>query len=470
MSSRIEAHTVPFKAAEPANGVQRPVLHVFMLSDLVALIGAATLGFALDRHLGFPPALGEAALALTAAFGCVLAFRSIGHYRARQALCDQIQPVVKYCALAFLMVSTASLALGGADLNWGSVAQWLLGPIAVIALRFFAREALKAQNAWYEQVILIAPRAHADEDQWLIKANDGHGLRVSRTLDLNGFSALDDAALGAQLDAMSGAPVFLAPDAASQACAARLASRLSARGAEYYYKPAIGRVPSEKLDLLDAPPAEGLVLRIGDSLNRPLAQTIKRAFDFTVAALALTLLSPLFLLFAAWIRRDGGPAYFVQPRAGQDGAAFGCIKFRTMAVDAEARLEAILAADPVKRAQWDAYQKLDDDPRITPVGRFLRAASLDELPQLINVVKGEMSLIGPRPMLMDQMALYGASLDAYIRMRPGITGLWQVNGRNETTFEERARLDDWYARNWSLWRDVVILVRTVREVFGSSGR
>ena len=441
-----------------------------MLSDLVALFSAMALGFGLDQSMGVGPTMGEAGLALIAVFGCVFAFRSMGHYRARQALCDQIRPVLKFSALAFLMVSTANLAIGGADLDWGSVLQWALAPMAVMTLRWLTREALKAQNAWYEHVVLIAPRTHADDDQWLIKANDGHGLRVARTIDLEGFAELDDAALGARLDTLSATPLFLAPDTDSQACAARLASRLSARGAEYYYKPAIGRVPSEKLDLLDAPPAEGLVLRIGDSLNRPLAKAVKRAFDITAAALALAALSPALLVIAAWIRRDGGPAFFIQPRADQHGDAFGCYKFRTMAVDAEARLEAILADSPDKRAQWDAYQKLDEDPRITPVGRLLRAASLDELPQLINVLKGEMSLIGPRPMLLDQMALYGASLDAYVRMRPGITGLWQVNGRNATTFEERARLDDWYARNWSLWRDVVILVRTVREVFGGSGR
>ena len=470
MLSRIEAQNVSLRATGADHGARRRVLHVFVLSDLVALLAAAVAGLWLDKLTGASPALGQAGLALIAALGCVLAFRSISHYRARQALCDQIQPILKTCALAFLLVSTANLALGGANLDWGSVMQWTLAPVAVMAMRYSAREALKIQNAWYERVVLIAPRAHAAQDQWLIKANDGHGLQVARTLDLEGFSNLDDAELGARLKALSAEPVFLAPDAETQACAARLASRLSARGLEFYYKPAIGRVPSEKLDLLDAPPAEGLVLRIGDSLNRPLAQAVKRAFDFAAAAAALTLLAPAFLVIAALIRRDGGPAFFIQPRAGRGGAPFGCYKFRTMAVDAEARLEAILAADPHKRAQWGAYQKLDGDPRITPVGHFLRMTSLDELPQLINVLKGEMSLIGPRPMLMDQMEMYGASLDAYVRMRPGITGLWQVNGRNATPFEERARLDDWYARNWSLWRDVVILVRTVREVFGGSGR
>jgi len=468
MSSRIEAQSVSNQSAGAR--AQRPILHVFLYSDLFALFSCALLGLAANRLIGAAASLGETALAFAAAVGCVFAFRSIGHYRARQALCDQIRPVLQIMGLAFLMVSTARMALGEAGFDWGAGLQWALSPVLVIGLRFGVREALKAENSWYEPVVLIAPPAHAAQDHWLIKANDGHGLTVARTVNLDHFAGLDDAALGAQLAQLAGEPIFLAPDGDSQAVAARLASRLSARGAEFYYKPAIGRVPTEKLDLLDAPPAEGLVLRIGDSLNRPLAQQIKRAFDVAVAGLALIALSPALLLIALLIRRDGGPAVFIQPRAGQGGDAFGCYKFRTMAVDAEAKLEDILAADPAKRAQWDAYQKLDDDPRITPVGRFLRKTSLDELPQLVNVMKGEMSLIGPRPMLMAQMQSYGASLDAYVRMRPGITGLWQVNGRNATSFEERARLDDWYARNWSLWRDVVILVRTVREVFAGNGR
>ncbi len=468
MSSRIEAQPVSYQSA--GKRAPRPILHVFLYADLLALFSCAALGLATNRLIGAPASPGETALAFLAAIGCVMAFRSIGHYRARQALCDQIRPVLQTMGLAFLMVSTARMALGEAGFDWGAALQWGLSPALVMVLRFGVREALKAENSWYEPVVLIAPLSHAAEDHWLIKANDGHGLKVVRTLDLESFAALDDAALGEQLNQLGGEPIFLAPESDSQVAAARLASRLSARGAEFYYKPAIGRVPTEKLDLLDAPPAEGLVLRIGDSLNRPLAQQIKRVFDVALAGLALLVLSPVLAVIALLIRRDGGPALFIQPRAGRNGDAFGCFKFRTMAVDAEARLEAILAADPKKRAEWDAYQKLDDDPRITPVGRFLRKTSLDELAQLINVLKGEMSLIGPRPMLLEQMEMYGASLDAYVRMRPGITGLWQVNGRNATTFEERARLDDWYARNWSLWRDVVILVRTVREVFGGNGR
>ncbi len=468
MTSQIDAKDVPYVSKN--RSPRRSVLHVFAYSDLLALFSAALLGLATNQLLHDTATAGERGLAFVAALACLFAFRSMGHYRIRQALCDQIRPALQTAALAFLIVSTMQMMLGASGLNVGSAVQWALSPVLVIILRFGVRDALKAEERWYEPVLLIAPGERFDCDEWLLKANDGHGLTVGRTLEIKSLEELDDGALSLRLKSLAQLPIFLAPDSSSQNIAARVASRLSAQGAEFYYKPIVGNVPTEKLDLLEAPPSDGMVLRIGDSLNRPIAQFIKRSFDLVVALVALTLLSPLFMIVSSLIRRDGGPAIFVQDRTGKKGEAFGCYKFRTMAVDAEARLEAILASDPDKRAYWDTYQKLDDDPRITPVGRFLRATSLDELPQLLNVIKGEMSIVGPRPMMMNQMAQYGASLDAYVRMRPGITGLWQVNGRNATTFEERARLDNWYARNWSLWRDVVILVRTVREVFVGNGR
>jgi hypothetical protein len=241
MSSRIEAQTVSQQSA--GKQAPRPILHVFLYSDLFALFTCALLGLAVNRLIGAPASLGETALAFLAAIGCIMAFRSIGHYRARQALSDQIRPVLQTMGLAFLMVSTSRLALGEVGFDWGAALQWGLSPVLVIVLRFGVREALKAENSWYERVVLIAPLSHAAEDQWLIKANDGHGLKVVRTLDLEAFAALDDAALGQQLNQLGGEPIFLAPESDSQAVAARLASRLSARGAEFYYKPAIGRVP-----------------------------------------------------------------------------------------------------------------------------------------------------------------------------------------------------------------------------------
>lgn len=442
----------------------------FLWSDLIALAVASYAGLAVNLVLGEAPSRGWLVLSLAGALGFVAFLRAKGHYRNRQALADQIRPVVLACAMAILMVSTAQLGLGEAGLDIGSIAKWLLAPVLILTGRFAVREGLKACSDWFEPVILIAPRSSAAETSVLLDCNDGHGLAVAQTLDLANFALLGDAELGARLDALAGQTVFLAPDAQHQGAASRIAGRLSARGAPFYYRPSLGRIPTQQIDLLDAPPADGLVIRVSDSLDRPLAQAAKRAFDVAASALVLAVLSPALAVIAWLIRRDGGPAVFVQARAGRGGAVFQCYKFRTMSVDAEERLCALLAADPDKRAQWESYQKLDPDPRITPVGVFLRRSSLDELPQLINVLKGEMSLIGPRPMLLSQRALYGASLDAYERMRPGLTGLWQVNGRNKTTFEERARLDDWYARNWSLWRDGVILLRTVRELVFAAGR
>jgi undecaprenyl-phosphate galactose phosphotransferase len=468
--SRTETQTTPAAASRAGRADSGNALRAFVWSDLLALVMCGLAGAGLNAAVNAESADRRFLIALAGTLAVVYAFRAIGHYRARQALADQIKPVLKACGLAFLMTSTAQMGLGEAGIDPGTALKWLLAPVAVIGLRYWVREGLKAERAWFEPVVLIAPSKQAGLGEALLEANDGHGLSISRSVALETFEDLTDAALGSRLDGLNGRRVFLAPDADSQAVAARIASRLSARGACFYYKPALGRIPTENLDILDAPPADGFVLRLGDSLDRPVARIVKRALDLVLAASALAVLSPVFLVVAAAIRKDGGPALFVQPRTGLGGDAFGCYKFRTMAVDAEARLDGILASDPLKRAEWDEFQKLDDDPRITRFGQLLRRTSLDELPQLINVVKGEMSLVGPRPMLMDQMALYGASLDAYVRMRPGITGLWQVNGRNATSFTERARLDDWYARNWSLWRDFVIVLRTVRELIGGSGR
>lgn len=465
MTSRIEA----LDALRPSRS-RSAGPRAFLWSDLLALTLASWLGLAVNLAAGDAPSRGWLILSVAGVLGLTAFLRSKGQYRVRQALADQIRPVTLACALAVLIVSTAQLALGEASLDAGAVATWIAAPLMIFSGRYAVREALKARGQWYQPVVLIAARGHAAEGRALLDINDGHGLAVSRTLDLASFSGLSDEALGARLELLRDETIFLAPDASGQDAASRIAGRLSARGADFYYRPALGRIPTQKIDLLDAPPADGLVIRVSDSLDRPVAQALKRAFDIIAAALALLALSPVLLAVAALIRRDGGPALFLQPRAGRAGAVFSCLKFRTMAVDAEARLEALLAGDPEARAQWDAYQKLENDPRVTPVGAVLRRFSLDELPQLINVLRGEMSLIGPRPMLLEQRALYGPSLDAYERMRPGLTGLWQVNGRNATTFEERARLDDWYARNWSLWRDGVILLRTVRELVFAGGR
>ena len=204
--------------------------------------------------------------------------------------------------------------------------------------------------------------------------------------------------------------------------------------------------------------------------RKALFPIAKRALDIVGAGVGLVLLAPFFLIVALMVRADGGPAFFAHQRVGRGGKLFGCLKFRSMVIDSQARLETLLANDPAARAEWEATRKLKNDPRITRIGRFLRSTSLDELPQLINVLRGEMSLVGPRPVQEAEIdRYYGASAAHYMAVRPGITGLWQVSGRSETSYESRVALDVSYVSRPSLLADISILLRTPVAVLSRRG-
>lgn len=204
--------------------------------------------------------------------------------------------------------------------------------------------------------------------------------------------------------------------------------------------------------------------------ERPATWVAKRGLDVAVAATALLLLLPLMLLVAAAVwAGDRQSPIFRHTRLGRDGRRFHCLKFRSMVTNGEAVLAAHLAADPAARREWEETHKLTHDPRVTPLGRILRKTSLDELPQLINVLRGEMSLVGPRPIVQAEVARYGSAFPACFAVPPGVTGLWQVSGRSDTTYAERVALDLDYASRWSLTRDIAILVRTVPAVFAQRG-
>lgn len=193
----------------------------------------------------------------------------------------------------------------------------------------------------------------------------------------------------------------------------------------------------------------------------------KRLFETLLVLLSAPFVLPFCLLIAGLIRLEGGPAFYRQERVGRDGRRFQMWKFRTMVVDAESRLSAHLSGNPHARIEWARSQKLKDDPRCTRLGRILRRSSIDELPQLLNVLTGDMSLVGPRPMMPSQQSLYpGAS---YYRLRPGITGYWQVSARNESEFRDRAEYDDLYDETISLATDAMLLGRTGTAVLRGTG-
>jgi exopolysaccharide biosynthesis polyprenyl glycosylphosphotransferase len=214
---------------------------------------------------------------------------------------------------------------------------------------------------------------------------------------------------------------------------------------------------SGRMEELDGTPVYSLV----SGPDRVIGLALKRAIDIAASVLALVVLSPVFALVAVAIRRDGGPAFFRQVRVGLHGRQFTVVKFRTMTVDAEARYAEVAALSDTRGAAF----KMTNDPRITPVGRFLRRTSLDELPQFWNVLRGEMSLVGPRPAPPREVEGYDLWHRRRLSMKPGITGLWQVTARQSDDFEERAELDLSYIDRWSLWLDFKILARTVPAAF-----
>jgi exopolysaccharide production protein ExoY len=198
---------------------------------------------------------------------------------------------------------------------------------------------------------------------------------------------------------------------------------------------------------------------------RPVGLTSKRVIDIIAAVSGIVLLAPLLIIcFVAIVVTSPGPVLFRHKRVGFKGKYFGCLKFRTMVTDAPERLRQLLDTDPVAAAEWTTNQKLRNDPRVTAMGAILRKSSLDELPQLFNVLKGDMSIVGPRPVTEEELVRYSSAVSAYQACRPGITGLWQVSGRSTTTFGKRIACDSFYAQNWSITLDAKIIVATIPAV------
>ena len=226
------------------------------------------------------------------------------------------------------------------------------------------------------------------------------------------------------------------------------------------------RVPEDTIDFGRIPfDASGHVEPIATQTD-----IFKRGFDIVVASIALVLLAPLILLFALLVRfQDGGRSFFAQSRYGLNGKTFRCYKLRSMSENADECLADILTKDADLRSEWQSTQKLKKDPRITPLGGLLRKSSIDELPQLWNVIKGDMSIVGPRPIVKNEIQKYGDSYRFYTAVRPGLTGLWQVEGRTDTTYQERVEMDVRYVQTRSFWKDVWIVVRTIPAVIASRG-
>lgn len=234
--------------------------------------------------------------------------------------------------------------------------------------------------------------------------------------------------------------------------------------------PNLVEVPMSNVEVESYYDAKIMIIHVQNNLAKWPNRAIKRVFDVMLTVVGGILISPILIGVALWVYRDSpGPVIYKHRRVGKNGKEFDCYKFRSMCVDSAERLQKLLDTDPEARKEWETSFKLKNDPRITRPGAFLRKTSLDELPQLLNVLKGEMSLVGPRPIIQKEVPRYGEYIKEYYMVRPGITGMWQVSGRSDIDYPERVRMDSWYVHNWSVWLDIVMLWRTIKVVAGRKG-
>jgi undecaprenyl-phosphate galactose phosphotransferase len=416
--------------------------------------------------------------------GCIVFFQQMGHYSRRRQFWQETGDVVVAAGIA-LVIDAALLYLFKVNFSraW-VITSWMLVALTIPAARFSLKRLSLHLGGWKRPTVVIGtgPIALETADAYVRDTHLGYDVIAFIDPDVSS-SNWREFTIGERqlpvhpLDAEShllpgwlGRPhIVVALELGELPSCESLIERLS-----LYYGDLDIISPMRGLPINNARAShfftyDILSLRICNNLAKPYSQLMKRWFDILVASGILLFIAPLMALIAFLVWREGQPVFFAHTRVGRHGQLFKCLKFRSMVPNAAEVLETLLSRDPAARREWEKDYKLKNDPRITPLGRFLRKSSLDELPQLINVIRGEMSLVGPRPVVPDELERYGDGKRHYLEVRPGITGLWQISGRNDLDYGERVNLDTWYVRNWTLWYDIFILFKTVVTVPAKSG-
>jgi Undecaprenyl-phosphate galactose phosphotransferase WbaP len=388
---------------------------------------------------------------------------------------EQVRRTTRAVLITFLL-STTVLYFTNAGNGWARIALLISGALAllsVLLVRWAMRRVLLKFGVWGEEVVVLGAGETGAALVRNLLASPSFGLRPVMVLDddssLYGLSVQGVPIVGPiDLAANEVRAVFVAMPSLSREALSKLLRGSLAGVQRVLIVPDFFGLESQ---WVEARSVSGLLmLEVQRHLLRPEAQWSKRILDVLGAGIGGLLLLPLFALLALMVFLDSrGAVFFRQPRIGRDGRSFWVFKFRTMRSDAELVLEQYLLANPDLRLEWERDQKLRDDPRVTRLGHWLRRSSLDELPQLLNVLRGEMSLVGPRPIVATEIERYGEWFEMYTRVSPGMAGLWQVSGRNSVSYEERVQLDVSYIRNWSVWLDLVILAKLPAALISSRG-
>lgn len=471
----------PLAAPQPLQDTKRP-LRLFIASDALALMASFILAWfatlALNRYvLGHEfPAMFTAHQAGHAVNFCVIAFGFLlwlghrGHYRSRLPFWTEIQQVTTGVGFCILLDSFLQMTTRQDPSRLLLVGSWILGGILICLCRAVVRSQLRKHKLWQVRTLVIGDGQTAEDAVAALASESRLGYRIVGQIGDFVEHLKDAQGSWTRLCNWYGADfVLIALDGEQMQLAEDFIANLTREQVPFAVSPPLRGVPVLGMETQYFFNHDVMLLTRCNRLESFLPRVVKRAFDIVVSGSILLLLAPAFIVIAMMIKRDGGSAFYSDRRIGVDGKVFGCLKFRSMIVNSQQVLENHLAKNPDAATEWAQTQKLKKDPRVTAIGAFIRKTSIDELPQIINVLKGDMSLVGPRPVNMPEIARYGRDATFYQCVRPGITGLWQVSGRNDASYERRVQLDRWYVRNWSLWHDIAILFKTVPVVLLRKG-
>ena len=351
--------------------------------------------------------------------------------------------------------------------------------VNVCLIRYGILKFLKRRNIFYEPIILIGAGLTAEKLVRFWQEDLGYRYKIIGLIDdhpvsetlpknfpiLGGFDEARRIIRAANVKTV----VIAAPGLSKEKLQA-LISEIQPHVKNISFVPDLIGTPMSSVEPAILFSEKILMLNLRNNLSRPYNRAFKRIFDLTLTVVGGLIISPALLLIALAVAIDNrGHVIFAHKRVGAAGKKFPCYKFQTMVPDAEAKLKKYLAENLEAKREWDETFKLTNDPRVTKLGSFLRRTSLDELRVLFRSIRGEMSLVGPRPIVQAEVVRYGKNIREYYMVLPGITGMWQVSGRSDTTYPERVAMDTWYVRNWSVWIDLMYLFKTVKAVFYGKG-
>jgi len=404
------------------------------------------------------------------ALGAMLWFEHTEHYRTRMPFWLELKKIIGTLSFA-MMIDGFLLFAAKQDFSrlW-LMFGWIIAGIGIVTFRSVYRSLRYKQGTWHIPSLLIGGGSTAEDARMALQSEPSLGYEIRAQIkDLPQAFAQAGESWEALCARHKADYIVVAMDGPEMTRAELPIAQLMRESVPFSVCPPMRHVP-----VLGMVPHyffnhDVMLMTRSSDLEQPLPRLIKRSFDVFVSGLALLVTSPLILFLATMVKLDGGPALFGQARIGMNGKLFKCLKFRSMVMGADEALERYLAQNPEALAEYNKFHKLKRDPRVTRFGEWMRKTSLDELPQLINVLKGDMSLVGPRPILTTEAGHYSQDIAHYYRVRPGITGLWQVSGRNKITFSKRVQMESWYVRNWTLWHDIAILCKTVPVIFKRHG-